>query len=440
MKILHCLAINPQWYDEYFLSFPLGLATIVAVIKREGFSVDVVDFNANRAHGDNKKEVLKNYREPDIVLLSGMITTFVRVRELVQIVRKLWPNSIIILGGGLASTAPDSILKKIDADIYVIGEGDEKIVEVLNAIESKSSLKEVSCIKLKNGNNIYSTNICIQPPDISKTPRPDYESFPMNIYLNFLKESGRCAEMYTSKGCPFNCAFCYRISGSEVRNRLVSSVINEIRCLKDMYALQRFSFEDDNFGVNKEWVDEFCLDIKELKIKFRFQANANILNENLLEKLQNVGLEGVSLGIESGSSFIIREMGKNINLLRAEKAIELLRRRGIKYNASFIIGSPSESYESIEMTRDFLMRNGFKNNFQLFFLTPYPGTKLYNDALVQGKIIDEISYLENLKLQDSININLTQYSDETLLEWKNYIIRGVTGLDDHGVTWKRESV
>src|SRR3990172_9367527 len=131
MKILHCLAINPQWYDEYFLSFPLGLATIVAVIKREGFSVDVVDFNANRAHGDNKKEVLKNYREPDIVLLSGMITTFVRVRELVQIVRKLWPNSIIILGGGLASTAPDAILKKVDADIYVIGEGDEKIIEVL---------------------------------------------------------------------------------------------------------------------------------------------------------------------------------------------------------------------------------------------------------------------------------------------------------------------
>ncbi len=427
------------------MSFPLGLATIVAIVKQQGHEVQVIDFDVNRTC--NKKAFLEKITPiPDVVMLTGMITNYVRVRELAEIVKLIWPNTILILGGSLSTTAPVSILNRLDVDIFVIGEGDETIKWCMEAISSGESLERVSGIKIKKGNKIISTEGKTVPPDITKTPRPCYEAFPMQSYLNFLNESGRCFEIYTSKGCPFSCTYCYRISGNRVRHRMIDDIILEIKFIMDTYSINRFSFEDDSFALNKAWVREFCAKVKRLDIKFRFQASAKALNEEMLELLLDAGLSGVSLGIESGSPLILNEVQKKIDVVRTEKLIKWFRSHNIKYNASFIIGSFSETGESIEMTKDFLIRNGFTDNFQLFFLTPYPGTQLYRNLLDQGSITDEVEYVEKLTYQDTLNINLTEYPSEKLLDWRDYIIQEVLASHQNqpsiyaGCTWKKEAI
>lgn len=447
MSKLNCIAINPQWHDEMFLSLPLGLATIVAIVKSEGHNVQVIDFDAKRIPDDGKiAHLSKITPKPDVLLLTGMITTYNRIYNLAKMTKLLWPDCITILGGSLATTAPDSILKKLDIDIFVIGEGDDIIKLLLEALSSKSSFENVPGVKFKNLNNIFFTRSSI-PPDITKVPSPCYNAFPMHIYTDFYKKSGRCFEIYTSRGCPNKCIYCYHISGEQVRYRLVDDIISEIQFVKDNYYINRFSFEDDNFGINKKWINEFINKIRDLKIQFRFQAFVNAFDDNILDQLQEVGLIGVSTGMESGSPLILKEMNKNISLSKASKLFESLRKRNIRYNATFIIGMPGETDETIEMTKDFLIHNGFTTNYQLFFATPYPGTKLYLDALENQIIKNEITYIENLKLQDSININLTRYSDEKLIEWREYILNEVDSnsllkesRNHSGITWKNEAI
>jgi len=263
---------------------------------------------------------------------------------------------------------------------------------------------------------------CNVPPDIKKTQRPAYEDFPIGKYIEFLNKTGRYFEMYTSKGCSFRCHFCYRISGDKVRYRSVEDVVKEILFVKKEYSISRFSFEDDNFGSNKIWVNEFCNLIEGEHIRFRFQANAKMLNEKIIDQLQQAGLDGISIGIESGCPSTLREIGKNIDLEKTTKVIKMLRERNMRFNATFIIGAPGDNDESINMIKEFLIKNEFKNNFKIFFLTAYPGTPLYDRALKMGIIKDELSYIENLKLQDRLSLNFTGYSDEKLSKWKNYLL------------------
>ena len=102
------LAINPQWNDEYFLSFPLGIATIVSIVSRAGYDVSVIDFDANRS--EDPGATLKSIPKPEIILLTGMITTYKKIQYYCDILKKIWPDVHIVLGGGLATTAPDEIL------------------------------------------------------------------------------------------------------------------------------------------------------------------------------------------------------------------------------------------------------------------------------------------------------------------------------------------
>lgn len=440
MAALNCIAINPQWHDEFFLSFPLGLATIVSVIEQLGHNVQVVDFDADRLDDDHKIILLDRITpKPKIVLLTGMITNYRRILKLSEMVKSIIPDSIVILGGSLATTAPDSVLKKLRVDIFVVGEGETTIKLLLGSIMSKTPLRNVPGIKVKEGHNIFVTSHP-SPPDITKTPRPCYELFPIGIYTDFYKNSGRSFEMYTSKGCPNSCVYCYRISGNKVRYRLVDEVVKEICLIKDKYEIDKFSFEDDNFGINKRWTHEFCEKVRNLDITFRFQVSINAFDLKMIDELQRSGLVGVSIGMESGSPVILNEMNKRIDIDKAEILFDSLRRHGIKYNATFIIGMPSEDNKTIEMTKNFILKNGFTTNYQLFFVTPYPGTKLYIDCIEKGIILNEIEYIEKLNLQDSININLTKYPLEKLTEWKEYILREVSKSNHTGSTWKDEAL
>ncbi|MCX5816455.1 MAG: cobalamin-dependent protein [Proteobacteria bacterium] len=153
---LNCIAINPQWHDEFFLSFPLGLATIVSIIKQLGHNVQVVDFDAERLGDDYKIKLLDRITpKSNIVLLTGMITSYGRILQLSEMVKSIIPDCIVILGGSLATTAPDSVLKKLSVDIFVIGEGDKTIELLLEAIQSETSLRNVSGIKIKEDDDIF---------------------------------------------------------------------------------------------------------------------------------------------------------------------------------------------------------------------------------------------------------------------------------------------
>lgn len=435
MKRVSVVAVNIMQNMEGFVSIPLGLATVVSILEqRYGIPVEVLDLD-NQKNDENVGGIIASYgRVPRIFMISSMITNFQQLRRIVRAIRKYCLGSVVVCGGSLASTAPASVLSAVGCDLYVRGEADDSLERVLRL--ARERLGAARCSKYE----------IVEPGDksvdISSVLRPAYHRFNYGRYLSFLKATNRAFEMYASRGCPYRCSFCYKVSGSHVRHRRVSSVVEEVVWLRERWGISRFSFEDDCFASNRTWIKEFCREIKPMGIAFRCQTSINTVDERVIGIMIDAGLEGMSFGLETASPRLFEEAGKRYDIAKAERILRFLRNQGIRYNATFIVGFPSETLHTVKETKDFLVRNEFSENYQLFFLTPYPKTHIYEWAIRKRIIVDELRYIERMKLLDDISVNLTAYSDEILKEWRSDVIADVSraaGLLHgryNGVTWK----
>jgi len=415
---------------------PLGLGYIASVLIEEGYDVTLLDINGYRYSPEQVQQKIRS-TSYDIIGIGGIITQYSYTKWLTRIIRQHDPTVKIIVGGGLASSAPNILLQKTNADIAVVGEGEVTIKEIVNKLAVNNELADVKGIYYKQNHKIIANPPRVPISDLGSLPFPAWHLFPMGIYLKnqgehirYLREysnklmSKEIRSMYVStvRGCPYKCAFCYHpYYGCKVRARPVDSIIEEIRVLKDKYKVNFVQFADDLFFLNKKRVYQVCdgLIQADLDINWIAGGRANLVDEEMLRKAKVAGCVYVGYGIESGSQRILDLMHKEITVEHARNAIEITRKVGLGCGPSFMIGFPGETKETIEETVKFMSEMGVIRNF--FYTTPYPGTPLYEWAKVQGKIKDDDAYFEHIsKIGDAktFAINLTDFSDEELIHLK----------------------
>ncbi len=229
------LLINPKWFETNFFVFPIGLAQIATILEKHKHKIYVLDYDMLRT----KEIPFSNVPfTPDIVGIGGMITTFKSVASIIIQVRKKYNNIPVILGGGLATTAPDWMLKETGADIFVIGEAENTIVTLLENISSPAKVKNIKTIN--SDGQLLMTEVDDDPPDILENPAINYSLFPTEKYIEYCKKTNRAFDLYSSKGCPFDCTFCYKISKKKVRYRSLEIIAEEINYLKKPMELIGF--------------------------------------------------------------------------------------------------------------------------------------------------------------------------------------------------------
>jgi radical SAM superfamily enzyme YgiQ (UPF0313 family) len=204
-----------------------------------------------------------------------------------------------------------------------------------------------------------------------------------------------------------------------VRFRSIDNIIEEIQTLIKKYNVRHFDFQDELFTLNDKRVIEFCDRIlkEKIKISWRCLGRANLAKLDVLKKMKKAGCHWIGYGIESGSPKMLEVMDKKINIKQAKKAIELTRQAGITPSATFIVGMPGETKETIKETVKFCKEAQIFNT--LFFVVPYPGTFLYSELKNKNQIDDEEKFV--LKMgQDATNLlfNLTDLPDEKLITYK----------------------
>jgi len=447
--MLNVALVNPKQYGNKTFYINLGLATIGAIARNHGHSVSVIDFDELKYREVEFSSA--SYRgsgrleDVDVLLVSGMITNLKNILYAINEIKKYHPNVMVVLGGGAASVATPTVMDELSGSInfFVINEGDEVILPLLSFIEINqkrfgNNIDAWPDIPLQNVKAIQRGRLVGSVkrdfPDISKVPMPCYDLFDTTSYAEYLRRTGRAWELYSSKGCPMGCTFCYKISGSKVRYRDVDNVMAEMDHIHGEYGIAKFSFEDDTFGLNKEWLTEFCNHMKQRPYGFRIQAFVNSMrNMDHVVMMKEAGLYGVSMGIESGSEEILKDMMKNNKLGTAQKIIKFCNEHDIYVSGTFILGMPEETWDTVEDTKLFLCEN-YLNDYQVFFLNPYPGTKLYQDLMDAGRVVDGLKNLIDFKLQNEIHINLTRFSNEELFSMREYV------LDSVANHWKRDKM
>lgn len=415
------------------LFLPLGLAYISATLEKFNYSFDCIDLHTEEILSKgtfNSWDKLKNYdfSSYNIVAYGG---TFLKFEELKEISEKIWlVNREIfqVAGGNLATTMADFILKHTKVNCICLYEGEDTIIELLSSLKKNENWKNTRGLKyLNNNSEIIQTAPREKIKDLDSVASPDREHWPFKIIRKafpFGSPGRYCAIVFASRGCPFSCTFCNPISGKAIRARSPENIISEIKCLKNKWNIQYIRFFDEVFIGSKRKIKDLCnLMIKEkLNIFWWCQTQIRLVDEDILKLMKKAGCIEIGYGVESGSNLILSEMKKGITKELAKEVIEMTDRIGIKPSLSMISGTPSETYETLKESRDFLISLNHTDWVQIptiSFIIPIPGTELYETAREKGEIEDIEKYLK-VEMSSfgrySKTINLTKMSDQNFFQ------------------------
>ncbi|MBN1832767.1 MAG: B12-binding domain-containing radical SAM protein [Deltaproteobacteria bacterium] len=429
MKVL--LINSPIRIDANPNCIPYGLATIAAVLRAQGFDVEIYDVNALRPLKEDISKSLKDMTW-DLVGLSGLITTYKFQKWLIPELKAINSEAPVVSGGGLATSNSELLFNQTDVDITVIGEGEQTMLELCRAFKATGDLKEIPGIWFRQNGNIVKNEVRENIQNLNRMPFPAWDLLPMQIYLaNPIwgdvanNSSGfrhdvrvtRSMNIISSRGCPFSCRFCYHLFGrSNYRFRSPQNVVDEIEILADRYEVDFVGFVDDNMMASERRLLEFCdlLEDRRFHITWGCHGRVTSAKAEVLERMAKIGCVWIGYGIESGSQKILDAMNKKATVAQAKEAVINTRRAGIYPNTTFIFGYPGETLETIQETIDFKREMGLECGS--FFATPYPGTHLYEQALAQ--IQNEESFIQRLGNANEFSINLTEFDDETLFDLK----------------------
>ena len=462
----------PWIYHKYaeFQSQQLGLGYVGSYIQEHKTDIDLLYIDPMLDGGCYIKEKIfisdrEMYRvgitddsiiqkigtEPDYIFINAPFTDsrFV-LYPLCDNLKKTFQNSIIVIGGVLATSMSLDILNNCSADIVVRGEGELAALDILKGIY----LDNIDGVIYKKGEDIFG-DILKQSRSIS-----DLDCLPSISKCNFRNikqyidwsprgnKSDKTFSYITSRGCPFSCEFCsVPNNGQKCRYFSIDRVINDIQYMIDNYGINEIEIEDDNFTLDKDHsitILKYIIELRKtypIKISFPNGLMINKLDEEQIIALKEAGTEILYLPVESGDVKNLMAMNKPFALTHLDKVIEvanLCKKYDIDTGAFIILGYPGgrifnrrykkiiknrysnsiiseedvlyikgEDDESFEKTLLFvnkLVDSGVKF-ISALVATPYPGTKLFD-------ICNKFSWLRYRKDNMITTVSYSDFKEE----------------------------
>jgi radical SAM superfamily enzyme YgiQ (UPF0313 family) len=363
---------------------PLGLLYVAASLKKNtAADVEILDASLdNLTDADIKREVLA--RRPSLVGITATTFTLVDAVNAARAVKEADAGIHVCIGGPHTSVYPDETLALACVDSIVLGEGEESFPELVRRLEAGRSLEGLAGVSFKAGGAVVKNPVCGFIQDLDAVPFPARELLEYRRYRSVIGARELFTTLISSRGCPYNCLYCYQAFGRRYRARSAANMIAEIRaCLA--IGIKEFWFFDDNFTVDRKRTLEFCdaLLREGLNVSWDMRTRVDLLDEELLGRLKAAGCKRVFIGIESGVEKTLVTLRKRIDLGRARATLALVKRHGFETYLDFMIGSPGETREEILRTIAFAVELA-PDYVQFAVTTPYPDTDLYRVGFEKG--------------------------------------------------------
>ncbi len=387
---------------EYLIAPPFGILYLADALEKAGFDVRL--FHEAGTEDDIQALVrLVSAEKPIFVgfssLTGPMILPMARASRAIK-----QASTVPVVWGGLHPTMlPEQTLSNDSIDIVAIGEGEQTVVELARVLSEHGpgaeELAQVAGIAYKNGGQV-ATN----PPrpfiqDLDQH-RPAWHLVDIERYFrfgqHFYTDMGsqfwgeKIAAVFTSRGCPWRCGFCYNqfVNKRSFRAQSVQRVVDEIQEYKERYGITAIIFEDDGFFTDRERALEI---IRRIGVPWTSSIRADYLakwGDEFVKQLKQYHCAELRIGAESGSPRILEMMCKDITPEQIREAARLCLRNGVKVSLNFMVGIPGESWSDVLMTLDLMdeleaMGEGIAVIGPGVF-APYPGTPLSEAASEHG--------------------------------------------------------
>lgn len=370
---------SPFWLGEK--RPPLGLWSLVSVLRDAGHQVEFVDPYLDDSHVPN----LDSFDAIGIYSSTVVFNGTLRILSEVYAQKQRGWKGLTLVGGPHTTVRPETIPEWVD---YVVqGEGEHAILQ---------ALERTAPSRLFRGERIV---------DLDSLPRPAYDLFAGRGYVDRFPQETRVmvSPVYTvntSRGCPYACTFCSAktIWGRRWTGQSAERILADTEWLEREHGAAGFYFREDEFTVNTKRVVALCegLLARGSTLPWMAEARVNHLQDaEFVALLARSGCIALYIGVESGSQRMLDEVfHKGITVEQTVVAFENCRANGILTMASFIKGTGLETPADDEATRALIARirptNVWMNQF-----TGVPTSELYERLKTEGRFdrIDDLGLL-----------------------------------------------
>jgi anaerobic magnesium-protoporphyrin IX monomethyl ester cyclase len=386
------ILFNPQATRPRNRRFPLSVMALAAVLEgREEY--EIVDGNLD----DNPTQTILNMvRDKNVEMLGvsvmpgpQMVAAVNSCRE----IRKLHPKLPIVWGGYFPSIYSDSALNAPYVDYVVRGQGEQTLLELIDAIRGNRKFEGILGLSYKDlfGLHRHNPERLMQNPDAF--PWSPFHRVPVEKYLRPSFFGKRTTAHHASIGCPFRCSFCgvHAIYGNRELAESPARTEAILRHLKEQYGADSVQFYDMNFFLKESHARELAERMEPLGFHWWCEARIDTFNrysDATLEAVRRAGCTMIFFGAESGSDWALKEMQKDITTEQTLAVAQRIRQFGIIPEFSFVIGNPRDPERDTRETLEFIRkikRLNKQSEIIMYHYTPVPQrTSMYGN--IDGQV------------------------------------------------------
>lgn len=381
---------------------PADLMYLAAVAEKQGFEAKIADYSQS---GDYEAD-LREFK-PDYLVVNIATPTLEHDLDAVKKAKEICPNITTVAKGAAFLTLGEKIVSEHnELDFGILGEAEDTLKDILDNKPKNNILG----IYYKENDEVKFTGKRPFIEDLDSLPFPARHLVNNNIYRRPDNNKVQ-ATIKVSRGCPFHCFFCLAtpVSGAKVRRRSPENIVAEIRECVEKYNIKNFLFWSDIFNIDKDWTMKLCQAIIDSGLKITWSANtrADTADYEMAKMMYKSGCRLVSIGVESGSQYMLEKMGKKITLNDVRRTVKVFKKAKIRIYNYFVIGLPWETEETVEETIKFAIE--LNSDFISFYTaTPLPGSRFYDYAL-EHNLFDKETSFENAYYYPAVNThNLTR--------------------------------
>jgi radical SAM superfamily enzyme YgiQ (UPF0313 family) len=410
---------------------PIGPAYLAASLRQAGHTARIIDglgenpfevtslFNNKvTAIGLRSEEIVERIEpDTDIIGVSCMFSQdWPEVARLIRLARQRFPGVPIVAGGEHITAVPDFTLESTpEVDACAIGEGEETIVDLANAVDRGASFDDIPGLVVRTADGgTRSTGPRGRIRTIDDIPLPAWDLVPLDNYLDhglgYGVNRGRSMPMLATRGCPYECTFCSNPEMWTTRwiARDPVKVLDEMKLYQERYGATNFDFYDLTAIVKRSWIIDFTRMILDRNMSFTWQLPSGTRSEAIDGEVSGLlyasGCRNMSYAPESGSPEVLKRIKKVVKLDRLEASVRGAVKHKLNVKLNIIMGFPNESRKELRQTIAFLFRMGLAgvHDMSISIFSPYPGSELYHDLRKSGKIPE---------LSDEYFLGLGAYKD-----------------------------
>ncbi|MCW4019476.1 MAG: B12-binding domain-containing radical SAM protein [Candidatus Bathyarchaeota archaeon] len=357
---------------------PLGIGYLAAFLEKNDYEVNVIDCQVDYP---SPKQLADKFAKtkPDLIGLTSATLTYKPALEIVKIAKEVCPNCLTVMGGPHVTVLDEQTMVEPNApDVVARGEGEQTLLELaeLSSEPALGKLGKVNGITFKKNGKLVRTKDREFIQNLDELSHPAYDHFDLRGY----KFSGKMyLPIITSRGCPFNCAFCLasQMCGRGFRARSPKKVVDELEWLRDEHGADAYAFYDDTFTFDKQRAFDICQEIIDRKVDLPWDCRTRVdqVTVEMLQKMKRANCKLIHYGVESGSQKMLNLMRKGTTVKQNARAIKLTKEIGIGAAISVVVGYPGETPEMLQQTVEFMEKTK-PDYVYMCQAIPYPGTEM----------------------------------------------------------------